>query len=61
MQVYKGVCNEEMVAVKVCRKMHVTQKAMEAFVREVAILHSCRNARLVQLKGACSWKVRDCK
>lgn len=56
-QVYKGVWNGELVAVKVCNQQRITERAKQQFQQEVSILHSCFHPNVVQFKGACCWKV----
>ena len=55
--VYKGIWSGQTVAVKVCRERECSETSMQVFYKEISILRACRHPHIVQLKGACSWKV----
>ena len=57
-QVYKGVWQDRMIAIKVCRQEHTSARAMKQFQTEVAILNGCSHKNVVEFIGACCWKVR---
>ena len=57
LQVYKGMWQNQMIAVKVCRQEHKSVKTMRQFQNEVAILNGCSHKNVVEFIGACCWKV----
>ena len=48
---------KQTVAVKVARQDKVSERVLQQFRNEVAILHANRNEGLVEFKGACLWEV----
>ena len=53
MQVYKGLLDgKEDVAIKLLHSYRLEPRDSQAFLTEIAILHTCRHPCIVELKGA---------
>ena len=53
LQVYRGCLdNTEDVAVKFLHSYRLEHRDLQAFLTEIAILHTCRHPCIVELKGA---------
>lgn len=58
LQVYLGLWKDQEVAVKLARQKPISLKQEHAFQGHVAMLHALSHPNLVQLLGACCWKVQ---
>ena len=59
MQVYRGCLDgKEDVAVKILHSYRLEHRDLQAFLTEIAILHTCRHPCIVELKGAFLGEVR---
>ena len=59
-EVFRGLYRETEVAIKVFLEQDVSEKVLEAFKKEVAILKKLRHPNIVQFMGACTQPLHLC-